>query len=83
MQPNGAPLGDHSIFELRNVDNFLIANALDCPRLETKNFAPIVGPGRDPTEWHIITEATKDGRVIKTAPLERPVLYKRGVPIVE
>ncbi len=80
---NGAPLGDHSIFELRNVDNFLIANALDCPRLETKNFAPIVGPGRDPTEWHIITEATKDGRVIKTAPLERPVLYKRGVPIVE
>ncbi|MBI2471498.1 MAG: hypothetical protein HYV59_09695 [Planctomycetes bacterium] len=79
---NAAPLGEHSIFKIENVPNFLIVNAIDHPRYNVIDPDVPAGPGRHPKEWSIITELTKDGEIIKTTPFDRPVLYKRGEPSV-
>lgn len=37
--------------------------------------------GTDPNKWFMVTEYTEDGQVVKTEPLERLTLYKRGYTV--
>jgi len=38
------------------------------------------GDGVDPRTWHMVEEFTADGKTVRTPPLDRPVLYRRGRP---
>lgn len=77
---NASALEDNALFVISGTPNFLIANALDSPRLPPiKSSNPGFGRGVDPTRWHMIREYSGSS-VINTLPCDRPVLYKRGDP---
>jgi hypothetical protein len=81
---NAAAYEQTSLFRVERTPDFLVANAVDQPRLAgvgSDNF--FAGRGVDPELWYMITDAPSDGTEIKTAPLDRPVLYRRGTPIGE
>ena len=78
---NAAAWGGRSLFVIERTGNFLLANLVDSPRLAGKgkpDEAP--GVGVDPRTWHMVIERTANGPEIRTKPLERPVLYRRGRP---
>jgi hypothetical protein len=78
---NAAPFQGNALFIIQNTPNFLIANAVDAPRLPHKKSShPGVGRGIDPKFWHMISDRPKNGKALKTMPFERPVLYRRGNP---
>jgi len=78
---NAAGLPGRSLFVIERTENFLLANLVDSPRLAGKG-APDEAPGIgvDPRKWHMVIERPADGKEIRTAPLDRPVLYRRGSP---
>ena len=70
-----------SLFRFERTPNFLVANAVDQPRLPGKGFGDYwAGRGVDPREWHMIMDSPEPVREIATEPLDRPVLYRRGKP---
>lgn len=68
-----------TLFKIENTPNFLLANLVDHPIPKGK---PAIrgAVGTDPEEYHMVIEQTSDGATVKTAPLDRPTLYKRGNP---
>ena len=78
---NAAAFERTSLFRFERTPNFLVANAVDQPRLPGKGFGDYwAGRGVDPREWHMIIDSPEPGREIATEPLDRPVLYRRGNP---
>ncbi len=59
----------------------LFTNLVDSPRFpgdgSPEHFA---GEGVDPHRWHMLIERSAAETEVATAPLERPVLYRRGRP---
>jgi hypothetical protein len=81
---NAAAYEGTALFRIERTPNFLIANAVDQPRLPGKgsdNF--FAGRGVDPNQWYMITDNPGSESAIKVRPLDRPVLYRRGRPRVE
>ena len=77
---NGKGLAGASLFVVERTPNFLFANGVDGPtKIGTRSLSHPQG-STDPREWHILIERPEAGSGIKTAPLDRPVLYKRGHP---
>ena len=78
---NAAAYEQTALFRFERTPNFLVANAVDQPRLAgigSDDF--FAGRGVDPNQWHMIIEHPSGGKEIKTLPLDRPVLYRRGRP---
>jgi hypothetical protein len=71
-----------ALYRIERTPNFLVANAVDRPRLAgvRANEEHFAGRGVDPSLWHMIDDAPAGGAQIKTTPMDRPVLYRRGVP---
>jgi len=65
------PPDGESLIKVERTPNYTIANLVDRP----------MGVRGDATAWHALVEQTSDERELRTAPLERPVLYKRGHPV--
>jgi len=82
---NAAAFPGKSLFLVERTPNILLANVVDHPRLSGKgspNESP--GIGVDPDQWHMIIDHPPGGAdTIKTRPMDRPVLYKRGDPRAE
>lgn len=78
---NAAAFEHTALFCVERSTDYLIANAVDSPRLagagSDNHFA---GRGVDPALWHMIEERTTDTARILTNPMDRPVLYQRGDP---
>jgi hypothetical protein len=78
---NGSGRPGGSLFLFERTTNFLFANGVEGPtRIGSqtpKGFNQITN---DPREWHMLVEHPAAGAEIKSPPLERPVLYKRGSP---
>ncbi len=73
-----APPGG-ALFVVENSTDFVLANLVDSPRFPGgRPDTYFAGDGVDPELWHMLIERTAAGREIRTAPLERPILYKRG-----
>ena len=78
---NAPPWPGTSVFVVEQCQDILIASVFDSVRLEHEgDLEFFAGPGGDPTRWHAIIERRRNGSEIRTAPLERPVLYRRGKP---
>lgn len=76
---NAAALEGRALFVVKDTPNFLVANAVDSPRLPHKRSSNLgFGRGVDPRLWSMISEEQKKGSICWTLPLERPVLYRRG-----
>ena len=76
---NAAAHEGHALFAIERTPNFLLANLVDSPRMPqgiSNTF--FAGDGVDPRRWHMVLERTTTGELIRTPPLDRPVLYKRG-----
>ncbi|NOX55773.1 MAG: hypothetical protein GXP27_15295, partial [Planctomycetes bacterium] len=76
---NAAAAPGTALFVIENTPNFVLANLVDSPRFpsgQPETF--FAGDGVDPRQWFMVRETAPDGRQLHTAPLERPVLYKRG-----
>ena len=78
---NAAAWPQESLFVVERTPNFLLANLADSPRLAgagSPDEAP--GTGVDPRKWHMLIERPAGGKELRTRPLDRPVLYRRGRP---
>ncbi len=78
---NAAASEGGALFVVEQTPNFLLANLVDSPRMP-QGIADtfFAGDGVDPRRWSMVIEHTNDGAQIRTLPLERPVLYRRGDP---
>jgi hypothetical protein len=73
----GLPGGTLFVFE--RTPDFLFANGVDGPtKIGSRSLSHPDG-STDPREWHMLVERFPDGTEFKLPPLERPVLYRRGV----
>ena len=80
---NAKGLPGKSLFVFERTPHFLVANAVDGPtKIGTRNAGHPQG-ATDPREWHMLIERTADGKEFKLPPLERPVLYRRGVLLAD
>ena len=80
---NAAAHEGQALFVIERTPNFLLANLMDSPRMPQgipNTF--FAGDGVDPHHWHMVVERTATGELIRTPPLDRPVLYKRGSAIL-
>lgn len=83
---NAAAHEGEALFVVERTPNMLLTNLVDSPRMPQgipNTF--FAGDGVDPRRWHMVLERTKNGQTLKTPPLDRPVLYRRGhaLPAVE
>lgn len=78
---NAAAYEGTALLRVSGTPNFLIANAVDSPRLAGGSEDHFAGRGVDPKQWHMIIEQPAEGAEVKVAPMERPVLYRRGEPL--
>lgn len=68
-----------ALFVIERTPNFILANLVDHPSLAGEK--RIYGStGTDPSKWYMVMEETVDGKTVRTRPLDRPVVYKRGRP---
>ena len=76
---NAAAFPGRSLFRIERTPNFLLANLVDSPRLEGAG-SPKESPGVGvaPDRWHMVIERPPVGGEVRTRPMDRPVLYKRG-----
>jgi len=75
---NAAAQEGGALFVVERTPHFLLANLVDSPRMPQGIPATFfAGDGVDPRRWHMVLERS-DGQTIRTPPLDRPVLYKRG-----
>jgi len=76
---NAAASEGHALFVVERTPNFLLANLVDSPRMPQgipDTF--FAGDGVDPRRWHMVEEHAREGPIVRTEPLDRPVLYQRG-----
>lgn len=67
------------LFKIENTPNFVLANIVDHPSLAgVKRIYH--SSGTDPKKWFMVMEDTPEGNAVRTRPLDRPVLYRRGHP---
>lgn len=77
---NAKARADASLFVFERTPNFLFANCVDGPtKIGSKSLSHWEG-GTDPRLWHFLVDRPTARTEIKTAPLDRPVLYLRGEP---
>jgi hypothetical protein len=77
---NAKGRADASLFVFERTPNFLLANGVDGPtKIGSKTLSHREG-STDPRLWHFLIEQPGTGSELKTAPLDRPVLYLRGQP---
>jgi hypothetical protein len=70
-----------ALFVFERTPNFLFANGVDgLTEIGSKNRSHPEG-GTDPRLWHMLIDRPCPGQEIKLPPLERPVLYQRGLPV--
>lgn len=68
-----------ALFTVENSTDFVLVSLVDSPRFPSgQPDTFFAGDGIDPELWHMLIERTAKGEEIRTEPLERPVLYKRG-----
>ncbi|MFC1582541.1 glycosyl hydrolase family 28-related protein [Planctomycetota bacterium] len=75
---NASAYEGKSLFLIENSTDITLTNLYDSPRLPGNGVVgkgPF-GGGTDPTKWSMVIEKRPDGKIVKTAPLDRPVLYK-------
>lgn len=76
---NGKPVAGASLFVFDRCRDFLVANAVEGPtKIGEVSLSHRLG-GTDPREWFMLKETPVEGAPTHTAPLDRPVLYRRGV----
>lgn len=68
-----------ALFRIEDTPNFVMANIVDHPMPKGKK-AIRGAVGTDPEKYHMIIEQAPDAKIVKTLPLDRPVLYRRGNP---
>ncbi len=78
---NAAAHPGKSLFVVENTPNVLLTNLVDSPRYPG-NGSPehFAGEGVDPRQWHMLIEHPPSGPAVRTEPLDRPVVYRRGMP---
>jgi hypothetical protein len=65
---------------VERTENFLFANGVDGPtKIGSKSAGHREG-STDPRLWHMLIDRPANGDELKLPPLERPVLYQRGLP---
>jgi hypothetical protein len=80
---NAKGLPGGALFVFQRTPNFLFANGVDGPtKIGSRSLSHPQG-STDPREWHMLIERRADGTEFRLPPLERPVLYQRGVLPVE
>jgi hypothetical protein len=71
---------DASLFVFERTPNFLFANGVDGPtKIGSTGLSHPEG-STDPRLWHMIIDRPANTAEVKLPPLERPVLYQRGLP---
>ena len=71
---------DASLFVFERTPNFFFANCVDGPtKIGGKTLSHREG-STDPRLWYFLIDRPASGSEVKTAPLDRPVLYLRGKP---
>jgi hypothetical protein len=81
---NAAAFEGKSLFVIERTPNVLLANLVDSPRLAGQGSEKdSAGVGTDPAKWHMLIDRPASGPEVRTQPLDRPVLYKRGKPVGE
>ena len=76
---NAAAFEGTALFRVERTPNFLIANAVDSPRLAGEGSDDyFAGRGVAPDKWHMIGDRPAAGEPLLTEPMDRPVLYRRG-----
>ena len=69
-----------ALFRFERCADFLVANAVDGPtKIGSRSLSHREG-ATDPREWNMLVDRPTAGPEIRTEPLERPVLYRRGRP---
>jgi hypothetical protein len=68
-----------ALFRIEDTPNFVMANIVDHPMPKGKK-AIRGAVGTDPQKYHMIIERTPNAEIVKTQPLDRPVLYRQGNP---
>jgi hypothetical protein len=77
---NGKPVAGGVLFEFERSRDFLVANAVEGPtRIGERSLSHRLG-GTDPLQWSMLVDRPAGSAEGRTAPLERPVLYRRGNP---
>lgn len=77
---NAAATPGNALFVIENSADFVLVHLVDSPRFpHGQPDTYFAGDGVDPELWHMLLEQTAAGEEIRTKPVERPVLYKRGV----
>ena len=77
---NGKPVAGGALFRFERCADFLVANAVDGPtKIGSRSLSHREG-ATDPREWNMLVDRPTAGPEIRTEPLERPVLYRRGRP---
>ncbi len=75
---NAVPAAGNSLIRIDDCHDFILSTVVSHERLPgKKKVSRRVGQGRAPSAWHAVAE-TVDGERFRTAPLHRPVVYKRG-----
>jgi hypothetical protein len=70
-----------ALFVVEDTPNFLATNLVDSPRFPRSGSPEqFAGEGVDPRQWHMLIEKAPASAEVRTAPLDRPVLYRRGAP---
>ncbi|MGQ9914152.1 MAG: glycosyl hydrolase family 28-related protein [Thermogutta sp.] len=76
---NAAATPGDALFVIENSTDFVLVQLVDSPRFPSgQPDTYFAGDGVDPERWHMLVERTAAGEEIRTEPLERPALYKRG-----
>jgi len=77
---NGKPVAGSVLFKFERSRDFLVANAVEGPtKIGERSLSHRLG-GTDLRLWSMISDESAPGVEMRTQPLERPVLYRRGNP---
>ncbi|MDH7571044.1 MAG: glycosyl hydrolase family 28-related protein, partial [Armatimonadota bacterium] len=80
---NGKGLPGNTLFVFEDTPNFLFANGVDGPtRIGSRSLSHPEG-STDPREWHMLFDRAAGREEFRLPPLERPVLYRRGMAVEE
>ncbi|MFO7904226.1 MAG: glycosyl hydrolase family 28-related protein [Pirellulaceae bacterium] len=78
---NAAARPGQSLFVVQDTPNFVLTNLVDSPRFAGSGSPDhFAGEGVDPRLWHMVLERTSESSTIRTQPLDRPAMYRRGHP---
>ncbi len=77
---NASALDGQALFVIERSSNFLLTNLWQKPRTDFFRGEYFAGRANDPRRWSMVRETLPGGGRAGTAPMERPVLYRRGYP---